>query len=78
MLSMYARHFFSFANCRTRSTKFISPIGHHMPKKIKKHRKELTKEMTTEAAMRQLFKAKGHECIKRHCWGLERLSQKKD
>jgi hypothetical protein len=44
-----------------------------MPKKIKKH----PKQMTTEEAMHHLFKRKGHELIKKHIIQLEKVSNTK-
>ena len=45
-----------------------------MPKKPKKH----PKNMTTEEAMRHLFTRKGHRLIKKHVAKLEHRDMKKD
>jgi hypothetical protein len=44
-----------------------------MPKKKKKH----PKDMTTEEAMQHLFTKKGHKIIKRHLSEIERKSSAK-
>jgi len=44
-----------------------------MPKKPKKH----PKDMTTDEAMRHLFKRKGHAIIKKHVADLEKKSTTK-
>lgn len=45
-----------------------------MPKKPKKH----PKDMTTDEAMRHLFKRKGHALIKKHVADLEKKSTGKE
>jgi hypothetical protein len=45
-----------------------------MPKKPKKH----PKNMTTDEAMRHLFKRKGHSIIKKHIADLEKKGTKRD